>query len=72
DVYKLLFAISDYYNYKAKDWKSWFLYYCIFVYYDYDVSKKYVYHYALLVKSNLCPDLFEQHLPFLSKAIFIS
>jgi len=49
DVRKLPHAISDQSNYKAKDWKSWLLYYSIPICLDY-IPKKYIHHYALLVK----------------------
>lgn len=49
DVKKLPHVISDQSNYKAKDWKSWLLYYSIPICLDY-IPKKYLHHYALLVK----------------------
>lgn len=49
DVRKLPHVISDQSNYKAKDWKSWLLYYSIPICLDY-IPKKYIHHYALLVK----------------------
>ncbi|XP_029157325.1 uncharacterized protein LOC114929811 [Nylanderia fulva] len=49
DVKKLPHVISDQSNYKAKDWKLWLLYYSIPICLDY-IPKKYLHHYALLVK----------------------